>query len=70
MVLIRREVPVITEQRIAIAESYLTKIRSGASESLARYYVRASHEKGVPVERIAMLTGIPLNRIALIVREE
>ncbi|MGO1547992.1 hypothetical protein [Microbacterium gubbeenense] len=59
----------LTEQKINIAEAYLERLRSGASHSTARYYVRAAHEHGVPVERIAMISRIPLNRVALMVEE-
>ena len=59
----------LTEQKIDIAEAYLKKLRAGASNSMQAYYVRAAHKHGVPVERISDIARIPLNRVALIVKE-
>lgn len=64
----RKEVAVITKQKIEIAEDYLRRFadRGGPLE----YYVLNAHQHGIPVERISELMRVPLNRVALIVKEK
>lgn len=57
----------LTMQRRDIAEAFLARVTP--ADAHAAYYVLTAHEHGVPVERIAELTGIPLNRVVLIVKE-
>jgi hypothetical protein len=54
--------------RAFIAETFLRLLRDDKDKSVATeaYYVRTAAGYGVTVERIAELSGIPLNRVAVL----
>ncbi|MBN9210736.1 MAG: hypothetical protein BGO45_10705 [Microbacterium sp. 71-36] len=54
-----------TQQRIFIAENYLRILRTDPNPTIVTetYYVSIAARHGVSLERIAELTGIPLNRV-------
>ena len=58
-----------TQQRIFIAENFLRILSADPDHTVAveTYYVATAARHGVALERISELTGIPLNRVAIIV---
>jgi len=66
----RKEVRTMqTQQRIYIAENYLRILNADPNPTLATeiYYVTLAARYGVPLERIAELTGLPLNRVSILI---
>lgn len=58
-----------TQQRIFIAENFLRILNADPNRTVATetHYVATAARHGVTLERISELTGIPLNRVAIIV---
>lgn len=53
------------------AERFLIILRDDAdrTRSLERYYVKIAFQYGVPVQRIVELTGMPLERVQILLLE-
>ncbi|KTR95360.1 hypothetical protein NS220_06025 [Microbacterium testaceum] len=58
-----------TEQRMFIAENFLRIHRADPNPTAATdtYYLCAAARYGLSLERISELSGIPLNRVAILV---
>lgn len=54
----------------AIAGLFLSKLTRESSPAQVESYVRAAARDGIALEQIAELARIPLNRVALIVKEK
>lgn len=58
-----------TRVAVSLAETYLAFISPDSPPHVVEAYVRLAAQYGVPVGRIAEVSGIPLNRVDLIVRD-
>jgi hypothetical protein len=58
--------------RAFTAERFLLLLKDDEdrSRSLERYYVKLAFQYGVPVDQIAHLSGMPLERVQILLLEE
>lgn len=55
-----------TRMAVSLSETYLALIDANTPRHVVDAYVRLTAEYGVSAERISEVSGVPLNRVALI----